>query len=153
MVTAPGGSSTTGVSTRPWCEGYTALFCGVATQDQAGAMTKVLSDRSLFLLIFSLPSLSRGNAHYSRAEYWQGPAWLDQAWFATEGLRRYGFHDLASVIKSRVFTGTAGTQHNDTAPFHEYYCTTRRTGPRWVPRTSRGRLRTSCPQSIYRPAH
>ena len=48
------------------CEGFAALFCGVATPEQAAAMAATLSDPSRWLLNFSLPTVSKSNPHFVR---------------------------------------------------------------------------------------
>ena len=103
------------------CEGYAALFSGVASQAQATAMAKTLSDPDMFLLNFSLPSVSKTNSHFNATNYWEGPTWLDQSWFASQGLLRYGFTELAAELKSRVFLRGSGMQYGDVTPLHEYY--------------------------------
>ena len=54
------------------CEGYSALFCGVATEKQAAAMTATLSDKSKFNLNFSVPTVSMANKFYAEKGYWKG---------------------------------------------------------------------------------
>ena len=51
------------------CEGFAALFCGVATDAQAAAMAAVLGDPSLFLLNFSLPTVSKADPHFDPTKY------------------------------------------------------------------------------------
>jgi hypothetical protein len=103
------------------CEGFAALFCGVASQEQASAVAKTLTDPGLFLANFSLSSVSLDNPHFNATNYWEGPTWLDQTWFASQGLRRYGFTALAAELKSRLFLRGAGMRHGDVTPLHEYY--------------------------------
>ena len=103
------------------CEGFTALFCGVASQAQADAVAKTLSNPDLFMLNFSLPSVSKGNPYFNATDYWEGPTWLDQTWFASEGLKHYGYPELAAELKSRLFLRGRGMWHGDTTPLHEYY--------------------------------
>jgi mannosylglycerate hydrolase len=47
--------------------------------------------------------------------YWRGPVWIIMNWFLIEGLRRYGYDDLAEVIRQ----DTLGLI--ETAGFREYY--------------------------------
>jgi len=58
------------------CEGYAALFCGVATAHQAVAVGKTLSDTKRFLLNFSLPTASAANPAFNPNGYWKGSTWL-----------------------------------------------------------------------------
>lgn len=116
-------------------EGYAALFCEVATVDQAEAVGKTLSDPDKFLLGFSLPTVSKANKYYNSKGYWKGPTWLDQTWFAYTGLKLYQNHQrmnmnrrnsmdlgaLADEIKRRLFAVGKGFQALDTTPLNEHY--------------------------------
>ena len=103
------------------CEGFTALFAQVATQEQANSMAAVLNDSTRFLLKLPLPTVSRDNPHFSHSGYWKGPNWFDQTWFAYTGLKHYGHHSLAADIQRRVFVNGAGLKRNDTTPIGERY--------------------------------
>ena len=78
------------------CEGFAALFCGVATDSQAAAMANVLGDPSLFLLNFSLPTVSKANPHFDPTKYWEGPTWIDQSWFAS--VREVACHQRTTFL-------------------------------------------------------
>lgn len=60
------------------CEGYSALFCEVATSKQAEAVAITLSDPKRFLLNFSLPTASAQNPMFNANGYWKGSTWIDQ---------------------------------------------------------------------------
>ena len=47
--------------------------------------------------------------------YWRGPVWIIMNWFIMEGLERYGYDDLAEIIRQ----DTLGLI--ETAGFREYY--------------------------------
>ena len=102
------------------CEGYAALFCGVATAHQAVAVAKTLSDTKRFLLNFSLPTASAANPAFNPNGYWKGSTWLDQVWFAYTGLKAYGLHDLAENIKGRTLSKGRGFQAGDSTPLNEH---------------------------------
>ena len=54
------------------CEGYAALFCEVATPEQAANVAVTLSDPTRFLLNFSLPTVSAKNSEFNPNGYWKG---------------------------------------------------------------------------------
>ena len=93
------------------CEGYAALFCGVATAQQAVAVGKTLSDTKRFLLNFSLPTASAANPAFNPNGYWKGSTWLDQVWFAYTGLQvilpigAEGLDRRGSAGSCRLFLG------------------------------------------------
>eukprot|EP00928_Gymnodinium_smaydae_P076137 TRINITY_DN59124_c0_g1_i1.p1 TRINITY_DN59124_c0_g1~~TRINITY_DN59124_c0_g1_i1.p1 ORF type:complete len:362 (+),score=50.47 TRINITY_DN59124_c0_g1_i1:3-1088(+) len=117
------------------CEGYAALFCEVATLQQARSMAATLADPSKFLLNFTLPTASKANPYFGAESYWKGSAWIDQVWFAYSGLKIYAkrladagdaseskrLSDLASEIKRRTFAIGQGFGANDIVPFNEHY--------------------------------
>lgn len=114
------------------CEGFAALFNGVATLSQALKVVETLRDPTQFFLNFSLPTVSKDNKFFNAHGYWKGPTWIDQTWFAYTGLRRYEslakaagvasapFSQLASELKQKIFMGK-GFATNDTTPFTEHY--------------------------------
>ena len=109
-------------------EGFAALFCGVATQEQADAVATTIGDPRLFALNFSLPTVSMNDLHFNTGSAvpngpsdWEGATWLDQSWFAWQGLKDYGHLDLAEHIKTRVFMHGQGMRAGDQTPFGEYY--------------------------------
>lgn len=114
------------------CEGFAALFNGVATLPQALKVVDTLRDPTQFFLNFSLPTVSKDNQFFNAHGYWKGPTWIDQTWFAYAGLRRYEnlaeaagvasapFSQLASELKQKIFVGK-GFATNDTTPFTEHY--------------------------------
>ena len=72
-----------------------ALFTGVATQKQADAMAKVMRQKLLQEggLVATLTETG---------QQWDWPnGWAPLQLTAIEGLRKYGHHDLADVIKER----------------------------------------------------
>ena len=121
------------------CEGYAALFAGVASPSQAKAVAAALSDPRKFLLNFSLPTVSLANPGYIEHGYWKGPTWLDQTWFAYTGLKYYaaagageaassssdsGSIDMAALAKEiqrRTLTVGQGFPAGDTTPLNEHY--------------------------------
>ena len=114
------------------CEGFAALFCGVATLPQARKVVETLRDPKEFFLNFSLPTVSKNNKFFNAQGYWKGPTWIDQTWFAYAGLRGYEslakaagadyapFAQLASELKQKIFRGNSFV-FNDTTPFSEHY--------------------------------
>ncbi len=79
-------------------EGWIPLWAGAASPAQAAAVARALADPARFATHVPFPTLSAGQPGFDPAGgYWRGPVWLDQAGFALEGLRRYGFQDQADA--------------------------------------------------------
>ena len=49
-----------------------------------------------------MPSVAYCDPAYVEDLFWRGPTWLNIAYFAIDGLDRYGYHDLAMNIKETI---------------------------------------------------
>jgi hypothetical protein len=58
---------------------------------------------------------ARNEPAWEPRRYWRGPVWIIMNWFIIEGLRRYGYDDLAETIRQDTF-GLI-----EAAGFREYY--------------------------------
>lgn len=100
-------------------EGAIPLWAGVATRDQAAAVRSRLLDPAEFGTRMPLPSVAKSSPYFSPTEYWRGLVWLDQAYFAINGLERYGYSADARAIADRLRGNAAGLL--GTAPIRENY--------------------------------
>lgn len=80
---------------------FMPLFIGIANQEQAAAMHRIGADPARFFP--GMPSVSYDDPTYS-TEYWRGPTWLNLAFFATKGLKNYGFIETADAIREFVLS-------------------------------------------------
>ena len=67
---------------------FMPLYAGIAPRERASAMAKLAADPQGFYP--GMPTVAYGDPQYSDT-YWRGPTWLNVAYFAIKGLRRYGF--------------------------------------------------------------
>ncbi|QNK01833.1 MGH1-like glycoside hydrolase domain-containing protein [Dyella telluris] len=100
-------------------EGWMPLWAGVATPEQAQAVSRVMMAPDKFGTLMPFPTLARDNPKFSPIKgYWRGPVWLDQAYFGVEALRRYGLRSEADdmarrlVINAQGLTGQGTTYEN-----------------------------------------
>jgi len=100
-------------------EGWAPLFTGVANTDQARAVRAHLVDPDEFASFVPFPSASQSNNAYDPETYWRGRVWLDQVYFALEGLRRYGYTEDARRLALRTVTNAEGISGN--SPIMENY--------------------------------
>lgn len=101
-------------------EGFTPLWTGVATPAQAARIRETILDPEHFATHAPFPTLDAARPEFEPGRgYWRGPVWLDQAYFATAGLRRYGFEEDANALTERLFQNLEGLR--DTAPIRETY--------------------------------
>jgi len=96
------------------------LFGLLADAEQASQMA-ALVEEWLAASRFSLASTHPESPRYESQRYWRGPVWLHINWMIADGLRAYGFGDLAARVKAetRRCVEAAGG-------YFEYYCS--RTG-------------------------
>ncbi|WP_372405183.1 trehalase family glycosidase [Streptomyces luteireticuli] len=100
-------------------EGVIPLWSGVATRPQAAAVRERLLDPAEFATALPLPTVSRSSPYFAARQYWRGPVWLDQAYFAIGGMRRYGFGRDADALTARLIGKAAGLTGN--GPIMENY--------------------------------
>ena len=99
---------------------FLSLFAGLLPRDRLSASSKSICSmrKSMHLLVQSVigsPPQQRRSPPGSRRRYWRGPVWIIMNWFIMEGLGRYGYDDLADVIRK----DTLGLI--ESAGFREYY--------------------------------
>ncbi|MCQ8771131.1 MGH1-like glycoside hydrolase domain-containing protein [Streptomyces telluris] len=100
-------------------EGAIPLWGGVATRAQAAAVRGRLLDPSEFGTEMPLPTVSKSSPYFAARQYWRGPVWLDQAYFAIAGMHRYGFGRDADALATRLIERAAGLTGN--GPIMENY--------------------------------
>jgi putative isomerase len=88
--------------------GFLPLWCGIASQTQAGELVKInyLADDRLCAR-WGVRSLSSRESMYSVAfssnpSNWLGPVWIIVNYFAWKGLKRYGFHKEAADLGDKT---------------------------------------------------
>lgn len=90
-------------------EGWAPLWAGVATPEQATAVSRVMLDPNKFATVMPFPTLARDDQRFSPIKgYWRGPVWMDQAYFGVEALRRYGFTRDANAMARRLVMNAQG---------------------------------------------
>ncbi|MEP3390696.1 MAG: trehalase family glycosidase, partial [Reichenbachiella sp.] len=101
-------------------EGWIPLWAGLATEEQAAALAKHIMDPSKFNTKVPLPTLDASHPKFNpKNGYWRGPVWLDQVYFAIRGLEKYGYHQEANELKSKLFNNAEGLMTDE--PIRENY--------------------------------
>ncbi|HEY1174867.1 MAG TPA: trehalase family glycosidase, partial [Phytomonospora sp.] len=100
-------------------EGAIPLWTGVADEEQADAVRDALTDPARFATTVPFPTTSRDNPDFDPEAYWRGPVWLDQAYFAVAGLKRYGHRGDADALAARLLANADGMLTDQ--PIHENY--------------------------------
>jgi len=116
------------------CEGFAALFAGLASPEQAARVREHLVDSRKFGTPVPFGSVAADAPEFGQDGYWRGPTWLDQAYFAQRGLLRYGYVEDADAALSALMEHAEGLGVRDIpAPFTENYnpLTGKRSGAEW----------------------
>ena len=88
----------TGHSTRVAASNFLPLIAGVPSRDQAHRMIATLRDPSRFWGDWVIPTISRDDPAFADQQYWRGSIWPPMNYLILQGLRRYGFDDLAEDL-------------------------------------------------------
>jgi hypothetical protein len=103
------------------------LWAGLVNASQAAAIARTLSQPDMLSAV-GLRSTSSSDPRYNNDNEivpysnWRGPMWVNANALTCYGLMRYGFHDLAIDIATRVTTRLAADLRN-TTQWHEAYST------------------------------
>jgi putative isomerase len=89
-------------------EGWTPLWCGIASPQQAKKMARVMMDSTRFNTYVPFPTLDASNPLFTTDGYWRGPVWIDQAYFAIAALRKEGMNKKADELTYKLFKNAGG---------------------------------------------
>ena len=87
-----------GRSTRVAASNFLPLIAGVPSARRARRMVAVLRDPARFWGDWVLPTISRDDPAFDDQQYWRGSIWPPMNYLVLQGLRRYGFDELASEL-------------------------------------------------------
>lgn len=96
---------------------FMPLYMGIVSLDRAESMAEYAADRKKFFP--GMPTVTYDDPEYSQT-YWRGNTWLNVAYFATKGLKNYGFDEIADGIKEIIL----GWVEKDGENIHENYDST-----------------------------
>lgn len=102
-------------------EGWIPLWAKIATKEQAAKVRETMLDPSKFATYIPFPTLAADHPKFEPNNgYWRGPIWLDQVYFAIQGLRKYGYEKEALQFSHHLFDRLEGLK-NDDLPIRENY--------------------------------
>ncbi len=98
---------------------FIPLFAGLPDAEQARRLVAHLQDPAEYApgtgSRYYVPTTSKASAHWNPRRYWRGPIWVVTNWLIIQGLRRYGYHDLAETVRQHTLKLVAQSG------FREYY--------------------------------
>ncbi|MFO7938249.1 MAG: trehalase family glycosidase [Bacteroidales bacterium] len=101
-------------------EAWIPLWAGVATPEQAQRVAKTLADTTHFATYVPFPTVDYSHPGFDPSRgYWRGPVWVDQVYFAIQGLRNYGYSQQADELQQAFLNHAEGMFTN--APLRENY--------------------------------
>jgi hypothetical protein len=94
---------------------FMPLYAGTITKKRAEQLVELLSDHKEYWLHHPVPSVPLSSPYFDEKRYWQGPSWINTNWLIIQGLRRYGFDDVATELTDKTveMVSKSGT--------HEYF--------------------------------
>lgn len=94
-------------------EGWSPLWAGIATKEQAAAVVSNMLSEQNFNLTVPFPTAAATNPAYDQDIYWRGRVWLDQFYFAVKALKNYGYDKEAKQAVAKLLENAEGlTQAN-----------------------------------------
>jgi neutral trehalase len=81
---------------------FLPLWAGIPSRARAERLIALLREPNGFWPRFPVPSVPVDAPEFQEAGYWKGPTWVNMAWVIAEGLRDYGYGDLAEELRLRV---------------------------------------------------
>ncbi len=90
-----------GHSPRVAASNFLPLLAGIPSRRRARCMVAVLRDPARFWGEWVLPTISRDDLAFADQQYWRGSIWPPMNYLVLQGLRRYGFDDLAADLASK----------------------------------------------------
>ncbi len=86
--------------------GFLALWAEAAPKDRAARLIQTLTDTTKFWRKYGVPTLSAQDQWYSPyVDYcckWNGPVWMLWDYMVYDGLRQYGYNDLARQLAGKM---------------------------------------------------
>jgi len=77
------------------------LYAGTVTKERAQTLVNLLLDDTKFMMPHPIPSVPKDSKYFEPERYWQGPSWININWLIIDGLERYGYTDIASILKQK----------------------------------------------------
>ncbi len=88
------------------CATFLPLYAGLASETQSARLVEHLLNPAEYApdsrTRYYLPSAAKNSPYFEPRRYWRGPVWLNVNWLLVEGLRRYGYADIAETVTAHT---------------------------------------------------
>lgn len=98
---------------------FLPLFSGVCDKERAEILVKNLTDPKAFYTEFAIPSIATDDKTFG-TDMWRGPVWINYNYMIAEGLRAYGYTELADEIISKTVK-VINEWYEKTGTVYEFY--------------------------------
>lgn len=100
---------------------FLPLFAGVATDYQAAELVKHLTDPNSFNTVLAIPSIAVADPTFG-TDMWRGPVWINYNYMIAEGLKEYGYQQLAAEIIGKTIEAISFWYGHDGTIYEFYDC-------------------------------
>jgi putative isomerase len=105
----------------PGPEGWIPLWAKISRPKHAAGIRNMIVDTNTFNTFVPFPTLAANQTEFNPLKgYWRGPVWIDQAWFAIDGLKAYGYDQEAKLMRDKLLQNANGLLDKG-KPIHENY--------------------------------
>lgn len=116
--------------------GFAPLLARICSQEQAESLVKHLTNPDEFWRAFPVSSVA-GDEPTFCDNMWRGPVWLNFNYFVIEGLRHYGYRDIANELRRKTIEEISRWYQAD-GLIYEYYDSEGKTDPVFLHRKRLG---------------
>lgn len=83
---------------------FTPLYAGIPTEENAAILVKTMLEKFGNEHQYLCASFDPTSELYNPRKYWRGPVWINVNWIIYNGLKKYGFNDIAERVKNDSIT-------------------------------------------------
>lgn len=78
------------------------IYAGTVKKERVEKLINLLNNTQQFKAKYPIPSVPVGSSWFDPTGYWQGPTWINTNWLIIDGLRRYGYDELADELTQKT---------------------------------------------------
>lgn len=111
---------------------FLPMFAGICSKERAERMVKVLLDKNKFWTEMPIPSMPKDSEFFD-IDMWRGCSWLNINYFVIMGLIKYGYNDIASILREKTLASVL-KWYKKTGNVFEFYDTDNKICPFYLKR-------------------